>query len=237
MSHDGKRYQAGRTRLDRIKRYPLDEAIDLMLQTAYAKFDETIDVAIRLGVDPRHADQMVRGSAVLPHGTGKVVRVLVFCKGEKVKEAETAGADHVGLDDLAEKIKEGWLEFDRVVATPDVMGTVGKLGKILGTRGLMPSPKTGTVTFDVAQAVRDIKGGKVDFKVDKAGNVHAAVGKKSFGKDKLRDNLLSLLEVIFRVKPASAKGIYMRNLVISTTMGVGVKLDPAEIQTLVSKAA
>ena len=237
MTHDGKKYRAALAQVDRTKRYGLEEALDLMLSTAFAKFDETIDVAIRLGVDPRHADQMVRGSAVLPHGTGKVVRVLVFSKGEKIKEAEAAGADYAGLDDLAEKIKEGWLEFDRVVATPDVMGTVGKLGKILGTRGLMPSPKTGTVTFDVAKAVQDIKAGKVDFKVDKVGNIHAVVGKKSFGKDKLRDNVLSLLEVIVKAKPAAAKGAFLRNVVISTTMGAGLKLDPAEIQTLVTKAA
>ena len=231
----GKKYRGNREAIDRAVRYPIDEALDKLAEFSGAKFDESVDLAVRLGVDPRHADQMVRGSAVLPHGTGKTVRVLVFAKGEKIKEAEDAGADYAGLDEFVEKIRdEGWLEFDKVVATPDVMSQVGKLGKILGTRGLMPSPKTGTVTFEVANAIADIKAGKVDFRVDKVGNIHAAVGKKSFGKDKLRENILSLMDVIIRAKPSSSKGTYLRNVSLSSTMGPGLKLDPTEIQALVA---
>jgi large subunit ribosomal protein L1 len=229
----GKQYTGAREQVIRTKKYALDEALELLGKVSTAKFDESVDIAIRLGVDPRHAEQMVRGSAVLPHGTGKTMRVLVFAKGEKLKEAEESGADYVGLDEYVAKIRdEGWLEFDKVVATPDVMGQVGKLGKILGTRGLMPSPKTGSVTFDVAQAIKDIKAGKVDFRVDKVGNVHAAIGKKSFGKEKLRDNLAALMEVIVRAKPSSSKGQYLRNISISTTMSPGIKLDPTEIMTI-----
>ena len=232
MPKRGKHYIAVKEKVDRAMRYGLDEALTLLEQTTFAKFDESIDMAIRLGVDPKHADQMVRGSAVLPHGTGRKVRVLVFAKGEKEREAEQAGADYFGLDELVKKIQEGWLEFDKTVATPDVMGTVGKLGKVLGPRGLMPNPKLGTVTFDVARAVADIKAGKVDFKVDKAGNLHATVGKKSFGRDKLKENVLALLDVIIRSKPPSAKGTYLRNISISSTMGAGVRIDPANVQSL-----
>jgi len=236
MPNRGKKYRTVKEKVDRHKRFELDEALDLMGEVAYANFDESVDIAVRLGVNPKHADQMVRGSAVLPHGTGKTVRVLVFAKGEKEKEAQDAGADHVGLDDLAKKIREGWLDFDRAVATPDVMGVVGKLGKILGPRGLMPNPKLGTVTFDVAAAVNDIKAGKVDFRVDKVGNVHASVGKKSFGKEKLRENILVLMDVIIRAKPPSAKGTYLQNISVSTTMGAGIKIDPANVQYLLRGA-
>jgi large subunit ribosomal protein L1 len=232
MPKRGKGYRAAREKVDSIRSYALEEAVQLVGDASFAKFDESVDIAIRLGVNPKHADQMVRGSAVLPHGTGKRLRVLVFAKGEKEKEAQEAGADVVGMDDLVKKIQEGWMEFDKVVATPDVMGAVGKLGKILGPRGLMPNPKLGTVTFDVAGAVKDIKAGKVEFKVDKAGIVHASVGKKSFGPDKLKENILVLMDVIVRAKPPSAKGTYLQNISLSTTMGAGVKVDAANIQNL-----
>ncbi|MEJ5375642.1 MAG: 50S ribosomal protein L1 [bacterium] len=234
MARRGKKYRAAKEKIDSAKRYSLEEAVDLVLQTHYANFDESVDVAIRLGVDPRHADQMVRGAVVLPHGLGKQVRVLVFAKGEKEKEAQEAGADYVGAEDLAEKIqKEGWLEFDKAIATPDLMGMVGKLGRILGPRGLMPNPKVGTVTFDVARAVREVKAGKVDFKVDKAGVVHAPVGKVSFGREPLLENIKTLLETIVRLKPASSKGVYLRAMALSSTMGPGVKVDPAYVRNLV----
>lgn len=234
MGKNGKNYRATVEKVDNNRRYSLDEALDLLSGITYAKFDESVDLAVRLGVDPRHADQMVRGSAVLPHGTGKTVRVLAFTKGEKALEAQEAGADYVGLDEYIEKIRDqGWLEFEKVVATPDVMGQVGKLGKILGTRGLMPSPKTGTVTFEVTKAIKDIKAGKVDFKVDKVGNVHASVGKRSFGKEKLSENILALMDIIIRAKPSSAKGVYMRNISVSSTMSAGIKVDPTNIQALV----
>ncbi len=197
---------------------------------AYAKFDETVDVSVRLGVDPRHADQMVRGTVVLPHGTGKTVRVAVFAKGEKEKEALDAGADFVGSDELVEKIQGGWTDFDRAVATPDMMGTVGKLGRILGPRGLMPNTKSGTVTFDLAKAVKEIKAGKIEFRVDKGGVVHAPVGKMSFGVAKLKENLDALMETLIRLKPATAKGTYVKGVNVSTTMGPGVRLDTAEIK-------
>jgi len=230
MSKRGTKYLAEREKVDSMTRYALKEAIDLVISTTRAKFDETVDAAIRLGVNPKHADQMVRGSVVLPNGLGKTVRVLVFAKGEKEKEARDAGADYVGADDLVEKIKEGWLEFDRVVATPDMMGSVGKLGKVLGPRGLMPNPKVGTVTFDVAQTVSELKAGKVEFRVEKAGIVHSPVGKVSFGADKLIENITTLIEMIIKLKPASSKGTYLKSISLSTTMGPGVKVDPMDIR-------
>jgi len=228
----GKKYTEARKTIEPGKRYPLREAVELMVGTGKAKFDETVDAAIRLGVDPKHADQMVRGSVALPHGLGKTVRVLVFAKGEKEKEATDAGADFAGSDDLVEKIKGGWLDFDRVVATPDMMGTVGKLGKDLGPRGLMPNPKVGTVTFDVGKVVKELKAGKVEFRVEKAGIVHSPVGKVSFGLDKLLDNVTALLETIVKLKPASSKGTYLKSISLSTTMGPGVKVDPLDIRNM-----
>jgi len=228
----GKKYTEARKTIEPGKRYPLREAVELMVGTGKAKFDETVDAAIRLGVDPKHADQMVRGSVALPHGLGKTVRVLVFAKGEKEKEATDAGADFAGSDDLVEKIKGGWLDFDRVVATPDMMGTVGKLGKVLGPRGLMPNPKVGTVTFDVGKVVKELKAGKVEFRVEKAGIVHSPVGKVSFGLDKLLDNVTALLETIVKLKPASSKGTYLKSISLSTTMGPGVKVDPLDIRNM-----
>jgi len=227
MSKRGKKYIEARQKIEVGKRYPFQEAIALVVGTARAKFDETVDAAIRLGVNPAHADQMVRGSVVLPNGLGKTVRVLVFAKGDKEKEALEAGADVVGSDDVVEKIKGGWFEFDRVVATPDMMGSVGKLGKILGPRGLMPNPKVGTVTFDVGKAVQELKAGKVEFRVEKAGIVHCPIGKASFGAEKLTENFLALLEMILKLKPASSKGLYIRSVAVSTVMGPGVKIDPA----------
>jgi large subunit ribosomal protein L1 len=205
----------------------------LAIDTSYAKFDETIDVAVRLGVDPRHADQMVRGTVVLPNGLGKEVRVLVFAKGEKEKEAADGGADFVGNDDLIEKIKEGWFDFDKAVATPDMMGAVGKIGRLLGPRGLMPNAKTGTVTFDVGKAVSELKAGKIDFRVEKAGIVHAPMGKVSFGVEKILENLTAFLETIVRIKPASAKGTYLRTIAVSTTMGPGIKIDSGFVKDLI----
>ncbi len=232
MSRKGKDFLKVKEQIEPGKRYTLQEAIDLSISTARAKFDETVDTAIRLGVNPAHADQMVRGSVVLPHGLGKTVRVLVFAKGEKEKEALEAGADVVGGDDLIEKIKGGWLEFDKAVATPDMMGSVGKIGKILGPRGLMPNPKVGTVTFDVAKAVEELKAGKVEFRVEKAGIVHSPVGKVSFGAEKLKDNIAALLETIIKLKPASSKGVYMRSISVSTTMGPGIKVDPLDVRNI-----
>ncbi|HET6490200.1 MAG TPA: 50S ribosomal protein L1 [Syntrophales bacterium] len=228
----GKKYTEARKKIEPGKRYALREAVELMVGTAQSKFDETVDAAIRLGVDPKHADQMVRGSVALPHGLGKSVTVLVFAKGEKEKEARDAGADYAGSDDLVEKIKGGWLDFDRVVATPDMMGTVGKLGKVLGPRGLMPNPKVGTVTFDVGKVVKELKAGKVEFRVEKAGIVHSPVGKASFGVDKLQDNVTALLETIIKLKPASSKGTYLKSISLSTTMGPGVKVDPLDIRNM-----
>jgi large subunit ribosomal protein L1 len=202
--------------------------VKLLLETPYAKFDEGVDVAIRLGVDPKKADQMVRGTVVLPHGTGKQVRVLVFAKGQQEKEALDAGADIVGAEELIEKISKGWLEFDKAIATPDIMGLVSKLGKILGPRGLMPNPKVGTVTFDLEKAIKEIKAGKVEFKVEKAGIVHVPVGKVSFGLNRLLENIKTLLEVIHRAKPPTSKGIYLRSVTLSTTMGPGIKIDPGQ---------
>jgi large subunit ribosomal protein L1 len=225
MSTRGKKYSEARKKVDRTKLYDLETAVKLVKDTAHAKFDESVDMAIRLGVNPKHADQMVRGTVALPHGVGKSVRVLVFAKGEKEKEAKEAGADFIGAEDLAEKISGGWTDFDKAIATPDMMGTVGKLGKILGPRGLMPNPKVGTVTFDVARAVRELKAGRVEFKVEKTGIVHTTVGKASFDEEKLRDNVLALMDVIIRAKPASSKGTYLKSIAISTTMGPGIKLD------------
>ncbi len=232
MSRKGKDFLKVKAQIEQGKRYTLQEAIDLSISTARAKFDETVDAAIRLGVNPAHADQMVRGSVVLPHGLGKTVRVLVFAKGEKEKEALEAGADVAGGDDLVERIKGGWLEFDKAVATPDMMGSVGKIGKILGPRGLMPNPKVGTVTFDVANAVQELKAGKVEFRVEKAGIVHSPVGKVSFGAEKLKDNIAALLETIVKLKPASSKGVYMKSIAISTTMGPGIKVDPLDVRNI-----
>lgn len=232
MAKRGKRYLALREKVESVKRYPVQEAIDLVVATASAKFDETVDAAVRLGVNPAHADQMVRGSVVLPNGLGKSVRVLVFAKGEKEKEALEAGAEFVGGEDMVEKIKAGWLEFDRVIATPDMMGSVGKLGKILGPRGLMPNPKVGTVTFDVGKAVNELKAGKVEFRVEKAGIVHCPIGKSSFGAEKLRENFMALMEMIVKLKPASSKGIYIRSIALSTVMGPGVKVDPLAIRSI-----
>jgi large subunit ribosomal protein L1 len=233
MAKRGKKYRQAKEKIESTRRYSLEEAIDLTLATNYAAFDESVDIALRLGVDPRHADQMVRGAVVLPHGTGREVRVLVFAKGEKEKEAQDAGADFVGAEDLAERIqKEGWLEFDKAIATPDLMSVVGKLGRILGPRGLMPNPKVGTVTFDVARAVQEVKAGKVDFRVDKAGVLHVPVGKTSFGREKLFENVRALLETVVRLKPASSKGVYIRGVALSSTMGPGIKVDPVYVRNL-----
>ena len=232
MSKRGKKYSESKKRIDSEDVGSLNDAVKVMLETSFAKFDETVDVAVRLGVDPRHADQMVRGSVVLPHGTGKETKILVFAKGEKEKEATDAGADFVGNDDMVEKIKGGWYGFDRAVATPDMMGTVGKLGKLLGPRGLMPNAKTGTVTFDVARAVNDLKAGKIDFRAEKAGIVHAPMGKVSFGADKIVQNMAAFLDKIMRLKPASSKGTYLKGIAISTTMGPGVKIDSALVKDL-----
>ena len=232
MSKKGKSYLNVKKNVEPGKRYTLKEAVDLVVSSARAKFDETVDAAIRLGVNPQHADQMVRGSVVLPHGLGKSVRVLVFAKGEKEKEALDAGADIVGSDDVIEKIKGGWLDFDRVIATPDMMGSVGKLGKILGPRGLMPNPKVGTVTFDISKAVQELKAGKVEFRVEKAGIVHTPVGKASFGAEKLMENLLAVMETIIKLKPSSSKGTYIRSISLSTTMGPGVKIDPLDVRSI-----
>jgi large subunit ribosomal protein L1 len=230
MNGRGRKYVEARGKVDRAKRYDLGEGIQLLKETARAKFDESVDMAIRLGVNPKHSDQMVRGTVALPHGVGKAVKVLVFAKGEKEKEAREAGADVVGAEDLVEKITGGWTDFDKAIATPDMMGTVGKLGKILGPRGLMPNPKVGTVTFDVGRAVKELKAGRVEFKVDKTGIVHTTVGKISFDADRLRENVLALMEVIVRAKPASSKGTYLKTIAISTTMGPGIKLDPNELR-------
>jgi large subunit ribosomal protein L1 len=228
----GKKYKEAAALVDRAKRYSLEEAIGLAKKTAKVKFDETVDLAVNLGVDPKQADQMVRGTVVLPHGTGRKVRILVFAKGEKEKEARDAGADHVGAEDLADKIQKGWTEFDTVVATPDIMALVGKLGKVLGPRGLMPNPKTGTVTFDVDRAIKDIRAGKVEYRVDKAGIVHVSVGKASFEENKLLENAKSVLESILKAKPSSSKGRYLKAAAMSTTMGPGIKMDTDEIEKL-----
>jgi large subunit ribosomal protein L1 len=211
---------------DQARKYSIEEAAGLVIKAKYAKFDETVDLAVRLGVNPKHADQMVRGALVLPHGTGQTVRVLVFARGEKEREAREAGADFAGSDDMVAKVSEGFMDFDRVIATPDLMGAVGKLGRILGPRGLMPNPKVGTVTFDVAQAVREAKGGKIEYRVEKAGIVHARVGKVSFNEKALIENANALIQALLRQKPSTAKGTYLRSITLSSTMGPGVKVDP-----------
>jgi large subunit ribosomal protein L1 len=226
MPAHGKRFRAAVARVDRTRAYPIAEAVALVKGSAFAKFDETVDVAVNLGVDPRHADQVVRGTVVLPHGTGKSVRVLVITQGDRVREAEAAGADFVGIEYI-QKIKDGWLDCDVIVATPDVMGQLGQLGRVLGPRGLMPNPKAGTVTMDVAKAVREIKAGKIEFRVDKTGNVHAPVGKVSFSPAQLADNVGAFMDPIVRAKPAAAKGTYIRSATLSSTMGPGVRLDMA----------
>lgn len=225
MPKRGKKYSESRSRVDSRKRHDVAEAVASAIKSSYAKFDETIDMAVRLDVDPRHADQMVRGTVVLPNGIGKEVKVLVFAKGEKETEAKEAGADFVGADELVEKIKDGWLGFDKAVATPDMMGTVGKIGKLLGPRGLMPNAKTGTVTFDLARAVNELKAGKIDFRVEKTGIVHVPLGKVSFGVEKIVENVSAFLDTILRLKPSSSKGTYLKGITISTTMGPGIKID------------
>lgn len=232
MPKRGKKYQEAVKSRSQQKQN-VTEAVKVVLDSSFAKFDETVDVAVRLGVDPRHADQMVRGSVILPNGIGKEVKVLVFAKGEKETEAQEAGADFVGNDDLIEKIKEGWFGFDKAVATPDMMGSVGKIGKILGPRGLMPNAKTGTVTFDIARAVNELKAGKIDFRVEKAGIVHAPMGKVSFGVEKILQNFTAFLETIIRLRPASSKGTYLKGIAISTTMGPGIKIDMSSVKDLV----
>jgi large subunit ribosomal protein L1 len=222
--------------IDQQRKYTVEEASALVKKAQYAKFDETVDVAIRLGVNPKHADQMVRGAIVLPHGTGTTVRVLVFAKGEKEREARDAGADFAGSDDLVAKVSEGFLDFDRVIATPDMMGSVGKLGRVLGPRGLMPNPKVGTVTFDVANAVRDAKGGKIEYRVEKAGIVHARIGKVSFSEQALTDNTKALIGALVRQKPSTAKGSYLRSITVSSTMGPGIKIDPGQFMAASEEA-
>ena len=229
MPKHGKNYRSKTEGIDRTVLQGMEEGIELVLKSTFAKFDETFDVAMKLGVDPRHADQMIRSSVTLPHGTGKVTRVLVFAKGAKEAEALEAGADYVGGDDLVDKIKDGWLEFDKTVATPDMMGVVGRLGRVLGPKGLMPNPKSGTVTFDVAKALADIKAGKVEYRVDKTSIVHVPIGKKSFGEEKLKDNFKALMEALIKAKPAAAKGQYLRSVSISATMGPGVKINPTKV--------
>lgn len=226
MPVQGKKYRAAAAAIDRAREYPIAEAVALVKQASFAKFDETVDIAVNLGVDPRHADQVVRGTVVLPHGTGKSVRVLVIAQGDRAREAEAAGADYVGIEYI-QRIKDGWLDTDVIVATPDVMGQLGQLGRVLGPRGLMPNPKAGTVTMDVARAVREIKAGKIEFRVDKTGNVHAPVGKVSFSPAQLAANVQAFMDTIVRAKPSAAKGTYLKSATVSSTMGPGVKLDLA----------
>ena len=232
-----KRYDTAAGKIAQDRQYSLDEAIGVLKAMPAAKFDESVDLSFRLGVDPKHADQMVRGTVVLPHGIGKTVRVAVFAKGEKDREAREAGADTVGAEDLVERVQGGWMDFDTAIATPDLMGQVGRLGKVLGPRGLMPNPKLGTVTFDVSRAVREAKAGKIEFRVDKAGNIHTPVGKRSFSEGNLRDNAMALIEAIVRAKPAAAKGTYLRSLTVSSTMSPGVPVDAVAVANLFKKAA
>ncbi|MCW5206055.1 50S ribosomal protein L1 [Desulfobulbus sp. F5] len=233
MPKHGKQYRKAAEAIDRTTLYGLQEAVELVIKSGSAKFDESVDIAVRLGIDPRHADQMVRSAVVLPHGIGKEVRVLVFAKGEKEAEALAAGADYAGSDEIVKKIQGGWLDFDKTIATPDMMGEVGKIGRILGPRNLMPNAKLGTVTFDIARAVSETKKGKVDFKADKAGVVHAVVGKKSFSADKLNENILLFIDKLIQLKPSSSKGVYVRAICLSTTMGPGVKVDPVQARSLI----
>lgn len=233
MPKHGKQYRKAAEEIDRTRLYELQESLETILKNNCARFDETIDIAVRLGVDPRHADQMVRSTVILPHGTGKDVRVLVFAKGEKEAEALAAGADYAGSDELVAKVKEGWLEFDKTIATPDMMGQVGKIGRILGPRNLMPNAKLGTVTFDIERVVKETKMGKVDFRVDKAGVVHAVVGKRSFGTEKLADNITTFIDRLIQLKPSSSKGVYLRSIILSSTMGPGVKIDPLQVRALI----
>ena len=226
----GKKYDAAIAKVEEGRAYSVDEGLTLVPQVAFAKFDETVEVCGRLGVDPKHPEQMVRGTVLLPQGLGKKVRVLVFAKGEKEAEATEAGADYVGAEELLEKVAKGWTDFDAVVATPDIMGLVGKLGKVLGPRGLMPNPKLGTVTFDVKKAVTELKAGKVEFRVDKAGNIHVPIGKVSFGAEKLAENFYAVIEAIVKAKPAASKGVYLRSLALTSTMGPGIKLDTVEVR-------
>jgi len=231
MGRVGKKYRKAKEVVAAKPTYPLPEAVAAVAKNAFAKFDETVEVAMRLGVDPKHADQMVRGTVVLPHGLGgKSKKVLVIASGERLKEAQDAGADHVGGDDMVQKIQEGWLDFDAVVATPEMMKSVGRLGKVLGPRGLMPNPKTGTVTLEVAKAVREIKAGKVEFRVDKTAIIHAPVGKVSFGADKLLENAKTLIDTVIKAKPAAAKGRYVKSIALSSTMGPGVRVDLASVE-------
>jgi large subunit ribosomal protein L1 len=234
MSKMTKKSQEAREKVDRSRSYLLSDALEVLKAASFAKFDETVDVAVRLGVDPRHADQMVRGAVVLPNGLGKTMRVLVFAKGEKEREAREAGADYVGADDLVAKIQEGWFEFDTAIATPDMMGVVGKIGKLLGPRGLMPNPKVGTVTFEVERAIKESKAGKVEFRVEKAGIVHAPVGKVSFAADKLKENILALIDALMKAKPSAAKGNYLKKISISSTMGPGVVLDINDVTAILA---
>jgi large subunit ribosomal protein L1 len=231
----GKRYDAAAAKMEPGRDYTVEEAIALLTSMPGTKFDESVDLSFRLGVDPKHADQMVRGAVVLPHGTGKSVRVAVFAKGEKEKEAREAGADIVGAEDLVERIQGGFMDFDTTIATPDLMGQVGRLGKVLGPRGLMPNPKLGTVTFDITRAVREAKAGKVEFRVDKAGNVHVPIGKRSFSAEHLTANALAVIEAIVRAKPPAAKGNYLRSLTVSTTMGPGIRIDAQRVANLFKK--
>jgi len=228
----GKKYNLAKKNILEEKAYGVEEAFNILKGAGAAKFDETVDMAVRLGIDPKHPEQMIRGSVVLPHGTGKKVRILVFAKGEKEAEAKEAGADYAGGDELVEKIKGGWLGFDMAVATPEMMGLVGKLGKILGPRGLMPNPKLGTVTFDVKKAVQDLKAGKVEYRTDKAGNVHSILGKLSFGAEKLLKNFRTLMDAILKAKPPSSKGTYLKSIYVSTTMGPSIKIDAAEVRDI-----
>jgi large subunit ribosomal protein L1 len=229
MAHAAKKYKAALAKIDRMRRYKVEDAMKLVKETATKKFDETVDAAINLGVDPKHADQVVRGAVVLPHGMGKAVKIAVFAKGDKAREAQEAGADIVGAEDLAEKIQGGFMEFDKVLATPDMMGVVGRLGKVLGPRGLMPNPKVGTVSADISRAVKEQKAGKVEFRVEKAGIVHVPFGKASFESDKLKANFNAIMEIIYKAKPQTAKGQYVKNVTVSTTMGPGIKVDLAEL--------
>ena len=229
MAKRGKKYLEAAKKVESSQAYSADEAVALVKETSTVKFDASVEVAFRLGVDPKKADQAIRGAVVLPHGTGKVQRVLVFAKGEKAKEAEAAGADYVGDSDMINKIQQGWFDFDVIVATPDMMAEVGKLGRVLGPKGLMPNPKTGTVTFDVAKAVNEIKAGKVEYRVDKAGNIHVPIGKVSFEAAKLKENLAVIYDTMLKVKPAAAKGTYVKNVTVTSTMGPGIKVDPSTI--------